>query len=118
VRDYWEVDRREEIFLKCSLFFIVPCETCFVILNKVMHEFLLFGPKEITRMVFFNYRLSFEGISRGGDECQRMGIEFQHIFKGITNDISNYSKLIQEFGDYWSNFECNGFVLLRLDVGW
>jgi hypothetical protein len=70
-------------------------------------------------MVFVDYRLSFEGISRGGDEYRRMGIEFRHIFEGIADDISNYLKSIQEFGDYWSNFECDRLVLLlRLDVGW
>jgi hypothetical protein len=37
MRDDGEIDGREEIFAEGPSFFVVPCEACLVVSNKVMH---------------------------------------------------------------------------------
>jgi hypothetical protein len=44
VRDDWKFDGRKEIGSKASVFVFIPCESCFMIANEIVHKASFFGP--------------------------------------------------------------------------
>jgi hypothetical protein len=47
VGNNWDVDRREEIGAKASLFGVIPCECCILLTHKIVHEIEFCRPKKV-----------------------------------------------------------------------
>ena len=119
MRNNGEFDRREEIGSETSSFIFVPCESCFMISNEVVHQVSFFGPKEIARVIFVDNRFSFERISRRWGKRWGMRIELWHVFERIASNVSNDAKSIGKGCNDWSSLLGNWFVfLLRRCEDW